>query len=404
MTALFRLSKIQYGLLATIILGMVVKLLLFDYLYIDYGFYLSRWIGDIKANGYLSALKEPFYNYAPTYMYVLVLIAKLDLYPLYAIKIVSVSFDYVLAFFVGQLLYLYYKKELVLWISFAVVPLIPTVLLNSAFMSQCDSLYVSFIVGSVYFLFTKRQFAAVLFLGIAFALKVQTALILPFYFIYMLRGHIKWYFFLMIPLIYVVSIVPVWMVGRSLTDLLTVYVAQAEYNEELVKNFPNIYLWIGSLGDVAKWIGLGSVLLLTLLGGWCLSNREKYTFTLEAWYKLIFLSAIICPFLLPGMLERYMYLGDVFAIVYIALNRKNIVAGLGIIFVSFYSYVRCIYMFSFSADGNYPSRPFAIFESIPWEAVSILYIIIILYVLYDLVTTLKRSKLKDDEFVFQEIK
>lgn len=403
MTALFRLSKIQYGLLATILLGMVVKLLLFDYQYIDYGFYLSRWVGEIKVNGYLSALREPFYNYAPTYMYVLVLIAKLDLYPLYAIKIVSVSFDYVLAFFIGRLLYLYWKREIVLWISFAIIPLIPTVLLNSSFMSQCDSLYVSFILGSVYFLLTKRQLEAVLFLGIAFALKVQTALILPFYFVYMLRGHIKWYFFLMIPLVYFLSIVPVWMVGRSLTDLLTVYLAQAEYNEELVKNFPNIYLWIGGLGDVAKFIGLGSVLLLTLLGGCYLSNKQKYTFTLEAWYKLIFLSAIICPFLLPGMLERYMYLGDVFAIVYIGLNRKNIIAGLSIIFVSFYSYVRCIYIFSFSGDGNYPSRPFAIFEFIPWELVSVLYVGAIIYVFYDFVTTLKRSK-EMVEFVFQELK
>lgn len=394
---MFCLSKKQYGLLAIIILGMVVKLLLLDYQYIDYGFYLSRWIGEIKENGYLNALKEPFYNYAPAYMYVLVLIAKLDLYPLYAIKIVSIAFDYVLAFWVGRLLYLYFRKDIVLWLSFAIIPLIPTVLLNSAFMSQCDSIYISFILGSLYFLFTKRQLWAILFLGIAFSLKVQTAIILPFFFVYMLRGHIKWYLFLLIPLVYFMSIIPVWMVGRPLSELLTVYIAQAEYNTELVKNFPNIYLWIAGWGDIAKLVGLLSVFLLTVIGGKILSQK-KYTFTLELWFKLVFLSAIVCPFLLPGMLERYMYLGDVFAIVYIALNRRNIFAGLGILFVSFYSYVRCIYTFSFSADGFYPSSPFAIFEFIPWKAVSILYICIIMYVFFDFIKTLKNSR-SEREFI-----
>lgn len=400
MDKILGLNKVQYGLFAVIILGMIAKFLLFDYQYIDYGFYLSRWIGEIKLNGYLSALKEPFYNYAPSYMYILVLIAKLELYPLYAIKIVSVAFDYILAFFVGRLLYLHFKKDIVLWASFAVVPLIPTVMLNSAFMSQCDSLYVSFILGSLYFLFTKKQIWAILFLGIAFSLKVQTAIILPFYFVYMLRGHIKWYLFLLIPFIYFLSIVPVWMVGRPLVDLLTVYLAQAEYNEELVKNFPNVYLWIGSWGDAAKIFGLLAVLFATLIGGWILS-KKKFVFTLELWFKLIFLSAIICPFLLPGMLERYMYLGDVFAIIYIALDKKNAFAGLGILFVSFYSYVRCIYLFSFSGDAFYPSAPFSIFESISWELVSLLYIGIIVYVVYDLVKTLKSSCHKEEFITFK---
>lgn len=401
MKELSQIKEIRYYLFAVLILGIVFKFLLFDYQYIDYGFYLSRWVGEIKENGYLNALKEPFYNYTPTYMYVLVLIAKLDLYPLYAIKAVSVLFDYALAFFVGRLLYLYWKDRLVIWLAFAVVPLLPTVLLNSAFMSQCDSIYVTFIVGSVYFLFSKRQFMAMLFLGIAFALKIQTAIILPFYFVYMLRGHIKWYLFLLIPMVYLISILPVWLVGRSLTDLLTVYIQQAEYNTELVKNFPNIYIWIGSLGNVAKAVGLGSVLLLTVVGGWLLSSK-KYVFTLELWLKLIFLSAIICPFLLPGMLERYMYLGDIFAVVYIFMKRKNIIAGLGIVFVSLYSYVRCIYMFSFSGDGAYPSAPFSIFEFIPWHFVSIVYIALIGYVFYGFIKTLNISK-KETEFISQAI-
>lgn len=380
-------------MLVIIILGMMVKLFLFEYQYIDYGFYLSRWVAEIQANGYLKALKDPFYNYTPAYMYILVLIAKLDLYPLYAIKIVSVAFEYFLAFFVGRLAYLYWRKDIVMWLAFAFVPLLPTVMLNSSFMSQCDAIYVSFIVGSIYFLFSKRQLMAVVFLGIAFAFKIQTAMILPFYFVYMLRGQIKWYLFLVVPAIYVISIIPVWMVGRPLMDLLTIYLGQAEYNTELVKNFPNFYVWVADLGNTAKLIGLGVVVILTLLAGYWLS-KKRYHFTLDLWMRFVFLSAIICPFFLPGMLERYMYLGDVIGVLCIILiGKKYIFPAVGIIFISFYSYVRAIYVFSFSGDAIYPSRPFAIFESLSWQVVSILYVAIILFVLWEFLKALRLSKL-----------
>lgn len=387
------LDKKKTVLIVIIVLGMIAKLFLFDYQYIDYGFYLSRWIEEIKANGYLAALKEPFYNYTPLYMYVLVLIAKLDLYPLYAIKIVSVAFEYILAFYVGRLAYLYVKKDIVIWLAFAIVPLVPTVLLNSSFMSQCDALYVTFAVASIYFALTKRLWAAMILLGIAFSLKIQTAIILPFYFVYMLRGHIKWYMFLIVPVIYLISVLPVWMVGRPLGDLLTIYLSQAEYNEELVKNFPNIYLWIGDLGNAAKLIGLGIILTLTLVGGWILRKRE-FHFTLETWFTLLLLSAVVCPFFLPGMLERYMYLGDIFAILVVLINPKRIFTSVGVIFISFYSYVRCIYMFSFSGDALYPSTPFSVFEFIPWYLVSVLYMGIIVVLFYNFSKILEKDKIE----------
>lgn len=391
MMKLLQSNKSNYFLYVLIVIGLLLKVLLLDYQYIDYGFYLSHWIQEIKDNGYLLALKEPFYNYTPTYMYILVLIAKLDVNSLYAIKLVSILFEYILAYFVGRLLFLRWRLELVKLIPFAVIPLLPTVLLNSAFMSQCDSIYTTFIIGSIYFLFTKKQCWGMLFLGIAFALKAQTAIILPFYFVYMLRGHIKWYLFLIVPLVYVISILPVWFAGRSFVDLLTIYIAQAEYNAELVKNFPNIYIWIAELGDLAKLVGMTVILLFTLLGGWWMS-KKKYVFTLEQWYKLILLSAIVCPFFLPGMLERYMYLGDIFAVVYMMLHRRNIFIGISLIFISFYSYIRCIYVFSFSEHALYPATPFSIFEDVPWEIVSCLYVIMIAYVAYDFIISFKISK------------
>lgn len=394
MSKLLDHPKLKYYLLTIILLGMVVKLFLFDYQYIDYGFYLSSWIENIKANGYLSALKDPFYNYTPAYMYILVLIAKLDVNSLYAIKIVSIAFEFLLAYFIGRLAYLQVKKRNIIWLALAIIPLVPTVLLNSSFMSQCDALYASFTVGSIYFALTNRQWNAMLFLGIAFSLKIQTAIILPFYFVYMLRGNIKWYMFLLIPAVYFLSVLPVWMVGRPLTDLLTIYIGQASYNTELVKNFPNFYIWVTEWGNLAKMIGMAVVLSLTLAGGWILS-KKKYHFTFENWYQLLLFSAVVCPFFLPGMLERYMYLGDVFIILLVLISPKikTILLAVGIIFISFYSYIRTIYTFSFSQEALYPSTPFSVFESLPWGLVSVLYMVMIGWLFYDFQKSLTKTKL-----------
>lgn len=387
--------KMKYYLLIVIFFVIIAKLLLFDFQYVDYGYYLSRWIHDIKANGYLSALKDPFYNYTPAYMYILVLIAKLDLNALYAIKLVSIGFEYILAFFIGRLAFLYVKKKNVIWLALALVPLVPTLMLNSSFMSQCDAIYASFAVGSVYFALTNRQWTAMLFLGLAFALKAQTAMVLPFYFVYLLRGNIRWYMFLIVPSIYFISVIPVWIVGRPLVDLLTIYIGQAEYNVELVKNFPNFYIWVEQWGSVAKICGLLIVFCGTMLMGWILKNK-KYQLTIVQWTQILLFSAVACPFFLPGMLERYMYLGDVFAILLVLVvpKLKNILLAISIIFISFYSYIRTIYTFSFSQEAIYPISPFSIFEFIPWKVVSVVYIAILGYLFYEIRQSIRSTQTK----------
>lgn len=218
-------SKYQLVILITIstLLSLTFKIWNFDYLFIDYVEHLSIWVKRIQTEGYLSALAKPFYNYTPTYMYILTLIAKLDVNPLYAIKAISILFEYIAAFYVGQIAFLLTKNESSKWIPFAIVPLIPSVMLNSAFMSQCDAIYVTFLLASVFYLFKGKQITAIVLLGISLSLKLQAVFILPFYFVYMLRGHIKWYLFAILPLIYALVITPVWLVGRPLRSLLKIY-------------------------------------------------------------------------------------------------------------------------------------------------------------------------------------
>lgn len=387
------------------ILSVSFKLSHFDYTFGDYIIFLSRWVETIKANGYLSALAEPFYNYTPLYMYILTLIAWLDINSLYAIKTVSILFEYVAAFYVGRIAFLVVKKEWAKWIPFAIVPIIPSVMLNSSFMSQCDAIYVSFLLGSVYYLLTKRQIAAVIFLGIAFSLKSQSAFILPFYFVYMLRGHIKWYMFLIVPLVYFVSIIPAWIAGRPLLDLLTVYVSQTGDSYVLSSFFPNIYIWIHQYLDSNKLPGMIFVTCMVLAGGFALMNK-KYKFSLEAWITLLFLSAIICPYFLPSMHERYLYFGDLVAILYVSINRKNIfnwLSAIGVWAISLFSYSHSLLFVGWYYDSSgFDHSIFKLMSIFPWQGVAFMHLMMILHVIYDLVKIIKKDN-GEKEFIAEEI-
>ena len=324
-----------------IIIGLIIKTILLPIKTGDFIVFINPWLEFIKAHGYLDSLKYGFYDYTPSYIYILVIIAKVGLNPLYSVKLVSIIFEYLAAFIIGKIAFQKYKNNQVIWIAFALIPIIPSVILNSSYLSQCDSIYATFALLSIYFILKNKQLVSVLFLGIAFAFKMQTAIILPFFFILLLRGKINWYYFLLIPVVFIFSLIPAWVIGRSFSDLLNVYASQTDHYHFLTLNFPNLYIWFSNdYYETVKIAGMITTILVTILSGYFLSNK-RYIFTFEIWIKLAFLSAIVIPFILPGMHERYMYLGDVLGVLYYLVVRKNIHLPVSILLVSFYSYIRC---------------------------------------------------------------
>jgi len=358
-----------------IIIGLIIKIILLPIKTGDFNVFLEPWLEFIKAHGYFDSLKYGFYNYTPSYIYILVLIAKIGLNPLYLVKFVSIIFEYLAAYTIGKIAFQKYKNNLVIWISLAVIPLLPSVILNSSYLSQCDSIYAAFGLLSIYFIIKEKQVVSFIFLGIAFAFKMQTAIILPLFYILMLKGKINWYNFLFIPLVFVFSLIPAWAYGRSFSDLINVYVSQANHYQFLTMNFPNLYIWISNdFYEPVKIAGMIITVLVTLISGYLLSNK-KYIFTFELWVKLAFLSAIAIPIILPGMHERYMYLGDVLGVLYYLVVRKNIHLPVSIFMISFYSYIRC-------SRFN---------DILPMEPAFVLYLTVIILTTFDFIKSLKNE-------------
>ncbi len=362
-----------------ITIGILIKLALMPIRTGDFIGFLEPWLEFIKSHGYFSSLKFGFYDYTPSYIYILILIAKTGLNPLFLVKFISIIFEYIAAFFVGKIASIKYKSNNVIWMALAVIPVLPSILLNSSYLSQCDSIYASFVLGSVYFLLKKNQLISVIFLGLAFAFKMQSVMLLPFFFVMMLKGNIRWYYFVIIPVVFMFSLLPAWFFGRSLTDLLNVYVLQTDHYRLLTLNFPNLYIWINnSYYESAKTAGIFFTFFFTLLSGIWLS-KKKYHFSFENWIRLAFLSAIVIPFILPGMHERYMYLGDLLGVLYFLVIRKNIHFPIGILLISFYSYVRC------SRFNNV----------LPMEPAFFIYLSIIILTATDFIKSLKTNEIPE---------
>ena len=141
-------------------------------------------------------------------------------------------------------------------------------------------------------------------------------------------------------------------------------------------NFPNLYIWISN--DHYDWvtpIGIGVTCVLTLLVGLVL-GWKRYSFSFDMWVRLAFAGAVIVPFFLPGMHERYMYLGDVLGVLYFLVVRRRVYLPVGVAAISAYSYVRC-------SRFN---------EVLPMEPAFFLYVFIIVWVVVDLVQSLKTDK------------
>ena len=93
--------------------------------------------------------------------------------------------------------------------------------------------------------------------------------------------------------------------------------------------------------ETVKWIGILLTCLFALLTGGLLAKKYRAQLTNDYLVRLALLSAVIFPFLLPGMHERYMYVGDLLAVAYIMYFPRKFYNALGIPLISLFSYALC---------------------------------------------------------------
>ena len=371
---------------AITILAVFIRICGMDFQSDDFNSFLNPWWGIIKYNDF-TGLAAQVGNYNIPYQIIIYLMTLLPLNALYAYKIVSIIFDFVLAISTAMLVYSFAKSNarLKAVIAYSAVLLSTTVIFNSSFWAQCDSIYTSFIILAILFLYKDKPIASFVFTGIAFAFKLQTVFILPVLLYYWISTKkISILHFFIIPAVDVIMCLPAIIMGRPFIDIITIYAEQTDYGKLIQMNCPNFYALMCDGNDMTYYYlfkqfsvfltiaVLGIMMCIIIYKKVDLKNIEVFLLT-TAW------TVFTCIMFLSSMHERYGYLLDIILIVYAAVSAKHLWLPIVSTLISLRGY--CYYLFSY--------------ELVSLKVTAIIYTALYVYITFLLVKTIFKIKSSD---------
>lgn len=312
----------------------------------DYKMFFEPWVATLReAGGGIKGLSAEFeyVDYTTPYLTILSFISICPfLNTLLLMKLVSIFFDFVAAFAVMAIVYDRTKNMTYGILGYGALLMVPTVLTNGAMWAQCDIIFTSFVLWSLYFMLKDKPAWSMAFYGIAFAFKLQTLFLAPLYVILWMKGKVKLKHFLFLPLMYVIGMIPSLLAGKSFWELISVYFFQANGQMDiyaLSHKFPNIYQLIGidsflfEYADAGIWVTLGALMILM----YCFA-RKQYEMNACLLLRMGMLLTMTVVFFLPHMHERYAILVDVMAIVYVFFDFRKLYIPVLTILCSFAGY------------------------------------------------------------------
>lgn len=336
--------------LAGVCLGLFLRMKSMDFISDDFTGFLSQWITFFKSNGGFSAISYSVGDYNVLYQYFLILFSYMNMPSLYLIKMLSILFDFILAFAVMKLVQTQSRDNFVCAMSFVITLLLPTVVLNGSYWAQCDSIYAALALLSLYYGLEKKPVVSMSLIAAAFSFKLQTIFIMPVFLALMFTGRLKIRHLPVFPAVYLLTILPALLLGKPLLDTLGVYTNQiGSYDQYLTMNAPSIFTFF-PLDDrrdfyAALGIAIAGVFVLAVCLLLALRRRTVGSGTILI-AATIFTTAI--PLLLPRMHDRYYFLADVMSIVLIfTVNRRYYLPVLivGASFGGYYAYLVRLYLF-----------------------------------------------------------
>jgi Gpi18-like mannosyltransferase len=307
----------------------------------DYRVFLSPWYDALAAGGGFRAVGQEIGNYNPPYLYLLAATTYLPIPKIVAIKLVSMVFDAALAAFAGLIVRRRFDVRMAL-LAFALVLFASTVLLNSGYWGQCDSIYAAFCLGSLYFLLRGRPWWACVLIGLALSFKLQAIFFLPALLIVLVVNRQRLLALLAVPATFLAMLLPAAVAGRGWRSLLMVYPDQVTGGGgggtgfgrggggfgggfgggatggssgglgAWTQNGPTMFQWVG--GSVG-WVVAGLVAVAAVLVGLGVLAWRARPLDGPQIILLATATVLAVPFLLPQMHERYFYLADVTTIV-----------------------------------------------------------------------------------------
>jgi hypothetical protein len=335
--------QLQVG--AIIALAAIARVMFWTVRPPDMSIFLEPWFAHLVRFGPIGAFAHPFSNYEPAYLYLLALgsLAAGALAPMTIIKIMSVLGTLFLTLALAELL----KAARVAPRNALLVLVLPSVIFNDALLAQCDALWAGACIFALARMIRGRTLSAMVWCGVAFAFKAQAAFIAPVMIGAMIGRRAPWWQWSVPAFAFTATLVPAWLMGWPALKLLTVYFDQAAW-DRIPGRLANPWMVGTMFADHASrdWFALGyaaaagAALAIAILAARAARNPR-------AMILLAALAGTALPFLLPKMLERYYFLGDVMtlALVFSLRSRPAFYAMCAVQIASILSHITLMYFF-----------------------------------------------------------
>lgn len=271
-------------------------------------------------------------NYLPLYLYIFTVVAKLGIPSVLGIKLISMAFEIPL---IGAMCLLVRaaspapRQKLNTAIAFVILCLHPLVILNASGWGQADVIYGSFAVLSVLLLAKGKNTWAMVCFSIAFAFKLQALFLLPlFVMAYFCEKKLSLWQFLLVPLVVLLTSLPMGLFGHSPFYAVTCYLGQVDIYQQPTFNHPNFYALLGEAlsqkqmiqGMISRY---GMALALASLGGmltWLVVKKARLSREL---LPLLGCWCVLCAtFFMPRMHERYGFVGEMLLLCWVVSLGK----------------------------------------------------------------------------------
>jgi len=350
------------------VLGVLIRIPGKDFVSKDMYVFLIPWYNAIKSQGGMRALSTQIGDYNILYQTIISLFSYLDINCIYLYKLLSCTFDIILAF--CSALFLCTLTAMPKWglkfnfIYFCVL-FSPMVIFNSSYWGQCDSIYVTFLILTLCALYKEKYVSTFVFLGIAFAFKLQAVFILPFLVcIYFYRKKFSILYFFISVLVLELSGIPAFLFGRSPAAPFSIYLFQTQEQPVLYANIANFWCLIGDSYEYLSSFALILTLILLGMGLYLVLSGKKMLFNPEDYLNFCCWIVWTCVMFLPVMHERYTYLLDILLIILCFINYIYLPFAVVSGILSLLSY-SC-----FLFDTPYSNRPAALAFLISYIAFS----------------------------------
>lgn len=309
-------------------LSLVIRALWYPVIVSDYTYFGKPWFDTLASNPGLTAFAHPFADYAPAYLYLIKGLTFVPVSSLTSEKTLSLAFDALVAVLGYSMLRKSSRWSLrsdVLFVAAVTLFSLPTVMMNSSLWGQTDALYSAGVIASLLFILSDTPLWAAIAFGVALCFKLQAIFFAPVLIGYLLRKRETWWYLILPPMVYVLSVVPAWLSGGSLSYWLTIYMTQAKEYPYLSVSAQSVFAFLQPLplspfvASTAFWLGMIVSALIAVGAGFIVYKRRGTTMVVLASLA----SALLLPYFLPRMHERYFYLADLVAVLYAFYQPKR---------------------------------------------------------------------------------